>query len=180
MNPVDRFLLAVYMIVLIFAYSVFLFVPFGYPTLLQSAGFVYNVFERYQWYIFIGAILMIILNVKLLVDLFKGERTKNFGIIKYTSEGEVNISNDAIRSMVIKVATEVRGIKDLKVMIKPEKDKVNILVRTYIMPDINIPSTVKEIQENVKKYIEAMAEIPIGEVKVTIADIASSTQLRVK
>jgi uncharacterized alkaline shock family protein YloU len=180
MNPVDRLLLAIYMIILIFAYSVFLCVPFGYPTLLQSAGFVYNVFERYQWYIFVAAILLIILNIKLLVGLFNGERVKKFGIIKYTSEGEVNISNDAVKSMVIKVASEVRGIKDIKVMIKPEKDKVNILIRTFIMPDINIPSTVKEIQDNVKKYIEAMAEIPIGEVKVTIVDITSSTQLRVK
>lgn len=176
MNSTDRLLLAIYMILLSAVYGFFLVVPFG----VISVGFIYDMLEKYQWYCFAGALLLIILNIKLLVGIINGDRVKKFGVIKYTEGGEVNISNDAIKSMVVKVASEIKGIKDIKVLIKPDKDKVNILIKTYIMPDINIPATVKDIQENVKKYVEAVAEIPIGEVKVTIVDVSSATKLRVQ
>lgn len=180
MNSIDRFLLAIYMIVLTCVYCIFLLVPFGYPTILQSAGFVYNVFEKYQWYIFAAAILLILLNIKLVIGIITGDRVKKFGVIRSTENGEVNISNDAIKSMVIKVTSEISGIKDIKVTIKPVKDNVSIHIKTNIISEVNIPLTVKQIQENVKKYIEAMAEIPIGEVKVTIVDVLPAGKLRVQ
>jgi uncharacterized alkaline shock family protein YloU len=78
----------------------------------------------------------------------------------------------------MKTLEQVNGIKENKVFIKPGTEKMNVLIKTYIMADTNIPSTVKEIQEKVRQYIEIIAEIPVGEIKVVVVDVAASTRLR--
>jgi uncharacterized alkaline shock family protein YloU len=178
MKAADKLIMVVYLVGLTCLLTIFIILPFGLVSYDFSTRLVDGVFRDYKWYYFIGAIILILLNIKLLVALFFDDNVKRMGVIKYTSEGEINISFETIKSLVIKTASEAKGVKDIKVMIKPGKDNINILLKAQIMPDINIPQTIKIVQENVKSYIETIAEIPVGEVKVMITSIVTSTKLR--
>lgn len=180
MKNSDRFLLFIYLLITICIFGVILVIPTGYITKEMVQGVFDSLFSINIWYYFIGAIVLILVALRLIISMLKGESENSLGVIKYTSEGELVISNETIKSLIMKTLEQVRGIKESKVWIKPGGDKINILVKTLIMPDINIPQTVKEIQEKTRQYIEIIAEIPVGEIKVVVVDLASSTKLRVQ
>jgi uncharacterized alkaline shock family protein YloU len=176
----DKFLLFLYLVGTIGLFSIFVILPTGYIDEETANNVFSGMMSTSKWYYFTAAIILILIAIRFIVVLFKGSSERTFGIVKYTSDGEVNISNETIKSLVMKTINQVKGVRDSSVWIKPGEDKINILIKTLIMPDVNIPQTVKEIQENVRKYIEMIAEIPVGEVKVVILDIASGTKLRLE
>lgn len=180
MKSLDKFLILLYLVALTCFYALFIVLPFGYISSETSSQVLNQIFGVYKWYYFVGALLLILLNIYLTAALFKDGRNERFGIVKSTTDGEINISNDTIKSLVLKTAGQTKGIKDIKVMIKPGKNNINILLKAYIIPDLNIPATVKEVQENVKRYIETIAEVPVGEVKVVVQGVAPGTRLRLE
>lgn len=134
-----------------------------------------------KWYTLIGGIVLILVNLRFLMSLISAQDSYDrFQIVKLTDNGEINISNETIKSLALKTISEIKGVRDPKIFIKPENDKININIKVFIMPDVNIPSVVGEIQNRVKTYIESIVEVPVGEIRVSVIDIASSTKLRLE
>lgn len=180
MKNMDKLLLVIYILTAIILSIFCIVLPFDVIPGISLNSIFNDLNDSNRWYYIIGIVIFLFWSIYLLFALFKGENKKSFGIVKYTSEGEINISNETIRSLVMKTIGQIKGVKESKVFINPGTDKVNILVKTLVMPDINIPNTVKEIQESVRQYIELIAEVPVGEIKVIIVDVASGTRLRLE
>lgn len=180
MKSFDRALLVLFLIAMTCIFGIFIVLPTGYISYDISASVFEGILGEYKWYSFGAALLLFIVVIRLLIAAFTGNRVKSFGIIRSTENGEVNISYETLRSLVMKTISNVKGVRDSKVLIYPCEDKVKILIKTYIISDMNIPQAVREIQENVKAYIEAIAEVPVGEVKVSIMDVAPSAKLRLE
>ncbi|MCX7885204.1 MAG: alkaline shock response membrane anchor protein AmaP [Caloramator sp.] len=178
MNSMNKFMLILYIIALTCLYALFLLAPLNYISYNQAIQIVNNLYGTYKWYCFAGAIVLIFLNIYFLVSFFKSSASSKLGVLKSMPQGDMYISNETIKSLVLKTVSQTRGIKDVKVFVKPGKDSMNILIKALILPDINIPNTIKEIQENIRVYIENVAEIPVGEIKVVVEDVAQSTRLR--
>ncbi|CDF58209.1 alkaline shock response membrane anchor protein AmaP [Thermobrachium celere] len=121
-------------------------------------------------------VILIIISLILLMSLFK--RNKTSYLIKYSPDGEITITFDTIKSIVYKASQQIRGLKDVKVFIKPKGEKVCVLIRGTILPELNVPQTVNELQKLVKEKIETYIEIPVEEVKVVVEDLAAATRLR--
>lgn len=180
MKSMDKALLILFLIATVCIFGIFIVLPTGYIP-YETAVFVFEgIIGRYKWYYFCAAVLLIIIVIRLLIGILTGTKTRNFGIIRNTENGEVNISYETLKSLVMKTIANVKGVRDSKVLIYPGEDSIKIMIKTYIISDVNIPQTVKEIQENVKAYIEAIAEVPVGEVKVSIVDVAPATKLRLE
>lgn len=180
MKSYDKVILILFLIAAACFLGIFIVLPTGYIS-YETAEYVFKgIMGDYKWYYFGAAVLLMVVVIRLFIAVFTGNRTRNFGIIRNTENGEVNISYETLKSLVMKTISNVRGVKDSKVFIYAAEDKIKIMIKTYIISDINIPQTVKEIQENVKSYIEAIAEVPVGEVKVSIIDVAPVTKLRLE
>lgn len=178
MKNSDRFLHFIYIFICVVLSGVFIVLTMNFIPEFTLSAVYEDLTDNYKW-IYIGAAaIIIVFGLYLMFSMLKGDRDTTFGVTKYTSEGEVNISNETIKSLIMKTLEQVKGIKENKVWIKPGAEKMNILIKTYIMPDTNIPATVKDIQEKVRQYIEIIAEIPVGEIKVVVVDVAASTRLR--
>jgi uncharacterized alkaline shock family protein YloU len=180
MKSIDKLLLSVYLLALTALFAVFVVITFRPVPYGYAINVLDSIFGTYKWGYLLGALLLILLNIKLLIGLFIGDKIKRLGVVRYTAEGEINISFDTIKSLVLKTAGGTKGIRDMTVMVKPGKENINIYIKTLILPDTNIPQTVKDMQDNVKTYIQAITEIPVGEVRVMVMDVASSTKLRVE
>lgn len=178
MKSVDRVLHFIYLLIIVVLSGVFIAITMDYIPGITLDSILSDLSGTMKWLYIGGAVIVIIIGAYLIVSMLKGDKDMNFGVTKYTSEGEVNVSNETIKSLIMKTLEQVKGIKESKVWIKPGTEKMNILIKTFIMPDTNIPSTVKEIQEKVRQYIEIIAEIPVGEIKVVVVDVAASTRLR--
>lgn len=180
MKSSDKVLLVLFLIATTCIFGIFIVLPTGYIS-YETATYVFEgIVGYYKWYYFGAAVLLLVVVIRLLIGIFTGNRARNFGIIRNTENGEVNISYETIKSLVIKTISNVKGVKESKVLIYPAEENIKIMIKTYIMSDVNIPQAVKEIQESVKTYIEAIAEVPVGEVKVSIIDVAPTTKLRLE
>lgn len=128
---------------------------------------------------YVGLILagLILLGLVILFYIFKRDN-KNYYITKFTSEGEINITYETIKSIALRAASQVRGLKEVKVYVRPSGDKLNLLIKVLILPELNIPQTTTEIQRLVKNQIESVAEIPVGDVKVVVENLVVTTKLR--
>lgn len=180
MKSMDKALLVLFLIAMTCVFGIFIVLPFGVITYDLAANVFEGMIGEYIWYYFGVAIILLIVVIRLFVALLKGSSQRTFGIVKSSESGEVVISYETIKSLVVKTINNVKGVKDSKVLILPSEGTLRILIKTYIMADINIPQAVKDIQDNVKVYIEAIAEIPVGEVKVSIIDVAPTTKLRLE
>lgn len=121
--------------------------------------------------------ILILINLIVLAGLIKSNKN-NLNLIKYTSEGEITITFETIKSIVYKAVYQIRGFKDIKVYIKPQGEKISILIRGVVLPELNIPQTVLEVQKLVKEKVESLVEIPVEEVKVVVDNLSTATRLR--
>lgn len=177
MKSVYKVSLFIYLIVLSCLYGLIAAIPFVSGYKLQS---VYNLILDYKWYIFAVALLLILVNIKFMISAVHEGKGRKFAIVKYTEDGQVNISNDTIKSLVLKTLSQIRGVKESKVFIRPNNGKIDILVKSYVIPDVNIPETVKTIQDEIKSYIESIAEIPVGEIIVYVLDVVQSNKMHLE
>lgn len=178
MKTVDKLFLLLYLLLLTAILVFAAFIPTGYISTDLVETIVYGL--QNGWIVSVIALILVVVNLVFMAALFRGNKVQKFGVVKLTSAGEINISNETIRSLVLKTAGQIKGVRDIKVMIRPGRDNIGIHIKVLILPDINIPQTVKEMQETVKAYVETVAEVPVGEVKVAVMDVASGTKLRVE
>ncbi|MCR1897995.1 Asp23/Gls24 family envelope stress response protein [Irregularibacter muris] len=104
--------------------------------------------------------------------------------------GKLNISDDVLSTIASIAASEVKGVtsmsggitggivemlgkkpvgKGVKIEIEEEKVKVDIfLVVNY---GVRIPDVAWEVQENVKKSIEAMAGLKVAQVNINVQGV---------
>lgn len=178
MNSSNKFFLALYIIALTLLYGFLILMPLNYINYDNSLRFLNYLYGDYKWYYFVIVLILILINIYFIFSLFSSSKGSKIGVLKNMPNGDMYISNEAIKSLVFKTIEQTKSIRDVKVFVKPGKDNMNILIKALIMPDVNIPNTIKEVQENVRNYIENVAEIPVGEIKVVIEDIAQNTKLR--
>ncbi|WDU84272.1 alkaline shock response membrane anchor protein AmaP [Caloramator sp. Dgby_cultured_2] len=177
MNILNKFFLFFYLIIT----SILAFVVGLMPLNILSNDFIVSFVKEANknFYVTIFAFVVLVINLIVLLNLFKRENFK-LGVSRYTSEGELIISNEAIKALISKSLSDVKGLKDFKVFLKPNKDKLSVMIKAIVFPDHNIPNLVLQVQTATKTYLESVAEIPVAEVKVIVDEIASNTKLRME
>ncbi len=177
----DKAVAFIYLIIIGAICVFFIAAPIEQSLYKEAAQFIDTIFDKpYRWYVFAGAILLLALTIKTILGFMGFGGSKNYGIIKATDNGEVFISNDTLKSIVLKALSSTKDIRDTAVYVNPGRESVSILIKTSVMPDINIPQLTAEMQVNVKNYIQNIAEVPVGEVKISITTISSAPVMRVQ
>lgn len=92
-------------------------------------------------------------------------------VLQTSEHGEVRIAIIAIENMVLRVVQQTQGIKDggRRVYSSPEGLVVHIKIR--VMPDLELPGLISELQPKVKAYLEEVTGIVVHEVKVLVENI---------
>jgi len=159
----------------------FIAAPIEHSLYNDATEIITIIFNKpYRWYAFAGAILLLALTIKVILGFLGLGGHKNYGVIKPTENGEVFISNDTLKSIALMAISSIRGIKDVIVYIHPGRESVSVLIKASVLPDINIPQISSEMQVNVKNYIQNIAEVPVGEVKISITAMSAGPVMRVE
>lgn len=108
-----------------------------------------------------------------------------------SEQGKIRISNEVIMLIAKKTVEEIEGIVSLSgglpvgimeffskntsskkgVKVKNEEAQVVINLSVIVKYGIIIPEVIETVQERVKKAIEAMTDIEVGQVNVFVQDI---------
>lgn len=119
------------------------------------------------------------LSLMFLLSGVRSEKDKK-SVRKINNVGEIRISLNAIESIALNASKKVGGIKENKAYVTKQGDNVSVYIKTIVMPDVNIPALLEDIQVKVKKSVEETTGIAVNEVKASVENIYTGYKSRVE
>lgn len=115
----------------------------------------------------------IVLAILALVLLYMGWQRKpgqNNVLVEKGLLGEVSMSIDAIKLIIMKAVRQVNGVKETRSMVKKAPNGLIITLHMMINPELNVPELTSATQQKVKEYLENIGGLQIAEIKVLVDD----------
>lgn len=122
--------------------------------------------------VFIGAGLVVVALLLLVLGLRPSPKPAET-VLQHNELGEIRIALVALESMVLRVTQQHSGIKESKRRVIQTQDGLVAFLRVKVMPDLELPALVGELQQKIKKYIEEITGIRVVEVKVLVENIVT-------
>jgi uncharacterized alkaline shock family protein YloU len=94
-------------------------------------------------------------------------------VVHETSMGEVRISLDAVENLVRKVARSAKGVREMKAMIRHDKEGMHALLRGTFSPEVSIPEVSEEIQTAVRQYVKRVVGVELADIQLEVENIAN-------
>lgn len=79
----------------------------------------------------------------------RSERNRK-SITRFNKIGEVKISLNTIENIALAASRRNNGVRDSKAYVKRTGENVSVHIRVVVMPDINIPALLEDIQKELK------------------------------
>lgn len=178
MNILSRIILSIYMLLMVFVSLCIVAIPFRLIPYYAVINVAYDMYHN--WYYSLIGVLLLLISLKLLLSGITSDRKNLKGIIKPAEFGDIKISTETFESLSLRVAKQISGIKDVKIAVYLGDGNITIHAKLLVMPDVNIPKIVGEVQSSIKSYIEKITEIDVKEVKVSVDNVAQANTLRVE
>ncbi len=182
MNLFDRFILTLYSLALTVLSVIVMaaaagFIP--YSLVQSNLQAIYDSGEIRYAYLAVAFIFFLI-SLKFLLPGFrpKQERRHREAISQMTPLGHVSITTNTIDSIALKSARRVRGVREVKNVIKSDETGTSILLKVAVDGETPIPTLVEELQKNVKEQIEAIIGIEVKQIDVKITEVAQQPSTR--
>ncbi|MBO2520691.1 MAG: alkaline shock response membrane anchor protein AmaP [Clostridia bacterium] len=102
------------------------------------------------------------------------------GIRQETEMGHVRISLRAIENLVRRVAAGVKGIKEVDVAVHPSPEGVAVALSLVVHPEVPIPVLSEDVARRVRDQVRETTGIDVGDVSVSIRNIAGASKSRVE
>jgi len=176
-NIFDRIVLTIYMLTMAMISLCIIVLPFNLIPLWIIDSIKDQLLSN--WYYSLVGLLLFIVSMRLLISGITSDKRTKKGIVKPAEFGDVKISIDTFESLSLRVIKQIAGIKDVKVRISIISGELVVSTRLLVMPDVNIPQVIGEVQSKIKDYIESTTEINVKEVRVSVDNIASTSAARV-
>jgi len=177
MKMFNRLLVVIFTLLIGTISLVTLFMALGWTTPLDYLNHVFNSINN-RWIIGItsGLVLVAALNL-----IFAGLLKNPVTLTKITQNdhGEISITIPAVEALVKKAAFQIRGVKEVKPLIKCTPQGIAVFIKTSMQPGTVIPEAAQELQTTVKSFLEQTAGILVVEVKVLITHVFQETKSRV-
>lgn len=170
---------------IIFLYSLLLFAISGF-TIVAAIGrpepldYITLALATPINRIFLGlaAILFLVLAVLSLLYSFKTTdkkvRLPNSITVEKNLVGEVSVTVQALKVIIMKAIKKVDGVKEVKSAVTPGTQGLIVNLHIMIDPELSVPETSKDIQNIVKQYIEEIGGLPVGEIKILVDDFGTN------
>lgn len=129
--------------------------------------------------LFIVELIFFGLSLMFLLSGVRSERNRK-SISKFNKVGEIKISLNTIENIALAASRRNNGVKESKAYVKRVGENVSVHIKIVVMPDINIPALLEDIQFRVKKSIEDTSGILVNDVKVFVENIYAGYRSRVE
>lgn len=178
MNILDRIMLTLYTLA-VAALSLLVFgASIGFPQGFYSAelGALFT-----QWEAILVALFFFVVSVRFLLSGIRRERPSRAAVTHQGELGDVRISLNAIRNLAQRTVLGVRGVHTAKVRVQLAEKGLELTIELAVTQDSNIPALTAQVQETVRKHIEACTGVGVLAVRVLVVEMApASSRVRVQ
>jgi uncharacterized alkaline shock family protein YloU len=119
--------------------------------------------------------LLFVSSVRLLYLAFRG-RGAGQQVVHETELGEVRISLDAVEHLVQRVSRQVKGVRDVRPHVRLAPDGVEADVRVWVAPDVSIPDLARELQEEVRRSVQAVVGVALSALEIRVENITTEAR----
>ncbi|MBO8159199.1 MAG: alkaline shock response membrane anchor protein AmaP [Thermosyntropha sp.] len=165
---------------LLFVYNVIFLVIAG-AVLARAAGrpeplaYVELIFSTPENRIIAGicALIVIVLIFYLFIKSLKTAPKPKAVIIDSSMNGQVSITVEAVKVIIMKAVKEVEGIKEIRPVVNPSDKGLVVYLHMMINPEYSVPEMTDKIKEIVRKYLEELGGLKVAEIKILVDDFGS-------
>ena len=119
----------------------------------------------------VGGGLLLIAVILLSLGLRSTGKPVPDSVLQTGELGEIRITIAAMENMVLRVVQQIQGVKDGGRRVYPSPEGLVVQVKIKVMPDLELPGLVSELQEKVKGYLEQITGLVVHEVRVLVENI---------
>lgn len=175
MNLFDRFILTLYS----FALIVLSLAVIGASSGLIPSAYIRPYLEQllgpFNLAYLITAVIFLIVSLRFFFSSFRTSKKAKTekGIRQRSDLGEVNITLQTIQTIAERAARRVKGVRDLKTVVRALESGNTITVRVSVDGETPLPEMTQNLQANIKEQVESIAGVVISEVVVVVTEVAS-------
>jgi len=175
MQSVWRLVLFVYNLLLIIVSGMAVAASLGRP---EPLAYIEMALSTPQNRIILGLVGVGLLIVGVLVFLvtIKLEPKPTSVEVDRSLDGEVSITIPAIKVIIMKAVKKIEGIKEIRPVVTNGANGLQVYLHMMINPDRGIPELSKNVQDEVRKYLEEIGGLKVAEVKVLVDDLNQGTK----
>ncbi|NLM97196.1 MAG: alkaline shock response membrane anchor protein AmaP [Halanaerobiaceae bacterium] len=163
-----RFVIFFMAVLLLFASMSMALYAFGLASPDRLPGLIYGLQGR--WEMGILFLLLFAAGAWVIYPFFTREKTT--ASIKTTETGSIDITLDALDSLIKNIAIEQEGVVSLSSTLNTTDTGLQISLKTEIYPSMSIPQITQSLQELVKTYIEETTGVSVTEVRILVEKIS--------
>ena len=89
-----------------------------------------------------------------------------------TGMGEVRISLTAVRNLVMRVASRIPGVREVRSSVIQGDSGIRVSLVLKVAVDANLPELADKVQKAVSSYVRDIVGVNVENVKVSVSDIA--------
>ena len=133
-----------------------------------------------RWIIDVASGLVILLALLLIVISVRGERRTRELLIENAALGRVDISVTALHDMILRASRHIREIREIRPVLRYEKEGVAVTLHLKVNPDANIPEVARELQQEVQNYLDEKAGIHVHRLQVLVEGVSYEARAKVE
>jgi divalent metal cation (Fe/Co/Zn/Cd) transporter len=120
------------------------------------------------WIIGAASVLVILLGLLLIAMSLQGERRPQKLLIEDAALGRVDILVTALHDMILRASRHIREIREIRPVLRYEREGVAAILYLKVNPDANIPEVARELQQEVQNYLGEKAGIHVNQLQVLV------------
>jgi len=174
MGIVDRIVLGLYSLSLSVISLAFFLVALGWTSPL---ALIISSFRNPQGRLAVGTLSLVFFVVSVRF-LYYGFRKAHQGqaVVHESPLGEVRISLGAVENLVSRVARQIQGVRDVRSSVTNTPGGILVTVRSWVSPDVSIPSVSSEMQKSIKNYVANVVGTGVSEIRVLVENITTDSR----
>lgn len=129
------------------------------PILRAMKSWVYQSSSAFDGPLMVVGYILILLVGLWLASLALSRSPSGDVVIMETSEGQVEVSLDALGDVIVSLRNEIAGIRSVTPEIAHDEDGVNIRVNLEIAGNVNVPDIVEQFKQKLRSELSDVFRI---------------------
>lgn len=169
MGIFDRVILTLYTFSLAFVSLGALLLALGWSKPMEA---VQELLASGSGRVGLGIVATIFFGVSVRLLWFAFRRPQRYRAVVHEGDlGEVRITLEAVENLVQRVARGVPGVRDVKPAVARGERGLEVYLRLWVAPDVNIPRLGEELREEIRRYVQEVVGVEVVHVDLSVENI---------
>lgn len=144
-------------------------------TALTFFADILNGPASYGWALLLIGVVLIFIGLVIIIGIACRPNTTNHTrtqtVVTTAEGGNVQMSINAVDSIIKRAASTVAGVGEPKSEIRTSEAGVSVHIKVPVIADVNIPETINVLHSTVQHYLENLAGLKVAEIQVLVTEV---------